>query len=65
MCKRDYIYNPATCSCETGKYVGRIIDDLVITSDEIIDAVVKSYDKETKTVPTNFKFLVSKISKNF
>ena len=62
MCKRDYIYNPATCSCETGKYVGSIIDDLVITSDEIIDAVVKSYDKETKT---DFKFLVSKISKNF
>ena len=40
------IWNPATCSCENGKYEGSIIDDSVITSDEIIE--------ETKTVPTNF-----------
>ena len=35
--KKDYIWNPATCSCENGKYVGNIIDDSVLTWDEITD----------------------------
>ena len=43
--KKDYIWNPATCSCDNGKYVGSIIDDSLIMCDEIIE--------ETKTVPTN------------
>ena len=30
------------------------MNDLVITCDEIIDAESKSYDEETKTIPTNF-----------
>ena len=42
---KDYILNPATCSFKNGKYVGSIIDDLLITWDEIIDT--------TKTVPIN------------
>ena len=46
VCKKAYIWNPATCSCENGKYLATIIDDSVITCDEIIE--------ETKTVPTNF-----------
>ena len=41
------IMNPATCSCENGKYLASIIDNSVITCDEITDA-------ETKTIPTNF-----------
>ena len=41
--EKDYIYNPATFSC---KYVGSIINDSVITCDEVIE--------ETKTFPTNF-----------
>ena len=36
--KKDYIWNPATCRCENGKDLASIIDDLVITCDEIIDA---------------------------
>ena len=39
MCQKNYIWNPATCSCENGKY-----DDSVVIWDKII--------KETKTVPT-------------
>ena len=35
MCKRDYIWSPATCNCENGKYLASIIDDSVTTSDEI------------------------------
>ena len=44
--KKDYIWNPSTCSCENGKCLASIMDDSVITCDEIIE--------ETKTVPTNF-----------
>ena len=45
--KEDYIWNPATCSCENGKYLVSITDDdSVITCDEIIE--------ETKIIPTNF-----------
>ena len=44
MCEKDYIWNPATCSCENGKYLASIIDDSVITCDEITE--------ETKTVIT-------------
>ena len=42
-CKRDYIWNPATCICEKGRYPRSIIDDSVMC-DEIIE--------ETKTLPT-------------
>ena len=27
VCKIDYIWNPATCSCENGKYLASIMDD--------------------------------------
>ena len=35
MCEKDYIWNRATCSGENGKYLAGIIDDSVITCDEI------------------------------
>ena len=46
--EKDYISNPAICSCENGKYLARIIDNSVVTCDEVIDV------EETKTVTTNF-----------
>ena len=46
--QKYYIWNPAICSCENGKYLASIIDDSVITCNEIISAEDKSYDKETK-----------------
>ena len=46
MCKKDYICNPATFSCENGTYLSIIIDDSVIMCDEIVET--------KKTVPTNF-----------
>ena len=33
ICEKGYIWNPARCSCENGKYLGSIIDNLVITCD--------------------------------
>ena len=52
MYKKDYTLNPATCSCENGKYLASIIDDLVITCDEIIE--------ETKTENSHKKFFYEK-----
>ena len=46
VCEKDYIWNPTTCSCENGKYLANIMDDSVITCDEII----KSNNEETKIV---------------
>ena len=32
MCaKKNYIWNPATCSCKNGKYVGSIFSNSVVT----------------------------------
>ena len=46
MCQKDYIWSPATCSCENGKYLV-IRNNSEITCDEIIE-------EETKTVTANF-----------
>ena len=47
-CKKHHICeNPATCNCKNGKYLSSIIDDSLITCDEIIV-------EERKAVPTNF-----------
>ena len=51
VCERDYICNPATCSCENGKYLASIMDDFTIMCDEVIE----SHNGETKTISTNFK----------
>ena len=48
--KNDYSWNPATCSCENGKYLAIFMDDSAIMCDDVLE----SYAKETKTIPTNF-----------
>ena len=35
--KKDYIWNPAICSCENGKYLASTIADSVSTCDIIIE----------------------------
>ena len=54
VCQKDYVCNPSACSFENGKYLVSIMDDLVITCDNIRDAETKSNDEETKTPPRNF-----------
>ena len=54
VCEKDYVCNPSACSFENGKYLVSIMDDLVITCDNIRDAETKSNDEETKTPPRNF-----------
>ena len=36
---KSYIWNPATCICESGKYLQSIIDNSLIMCDEITNAV--------------------------
>ena len=45
ICEKDYVWNPATCNC-----LASIMDDSTIICDEVI----KSCDKEIKTIPANF-----------
>ena len=47
MCAKKYIYirNAATCSCKNGKYARSIIDDSVITCDEIIGTTKSTLTK--------------------
>ena len=52
ICKKFDIWNPATCSCKNDRYLASIIDNSVITCEEITDVDAKSYDEETKTVTT-------------
>ena len=33
MSRKDYVWNPATCNCENGKYLASVMDDSVITCD--------------------------------
>ena len=36
VCEKDYVWNPATCNCQKGKYLASIMDDSAIVCDEII-----------------------------
>ena len=49
--QKDYVWNPAMCNCENGKYLVNIMDDSTIICDEVL----KLYDEEIKTIPANFK----------
>ena len=49
MCKKDYAWNPATCNFENCIYLAIIINDSVITCDEI-KGTTKTVS--TKTFPT-------------
>ena len=42
VCEKDYVWNPATCNCENGKYLASVIDDSATMSNDIIE----SYDDE-------------------
>ena len=44
-CKTHYIWNPATCTGENGKYLGSGTDNSVITCDEVME--------EIKIIPAN------------
>ena len=52
MCEKDSVWNHITNPSKNGKYLESIIDDSVITCDQIIE-VIKTIPKK-KTIPINF-----------
>ena len=54
VCKKYFVWNPAACTCKNDKYLASIIDDSVLTCEEMKES------KETKTILKN----ISK-TKNF
>ena len=59
--QKDYIWNPSTCTCKNSKYLASIIDDSVITCDEIMETTIKIQWKsfqqkrfQQKTITSNF-----------
>ena len=50
ICEKDYVWNPAICNCENGKFLASIMDDSVIKCDKVLEP----YDEEIKTIPANF-----------
>ena len=52
--EKGHIWKPATCTCENGKNLGSIIDDLVNICDEIINTANSASTNVMCTVSTNF-----------
>ena len=50
FCKKDCIWNPAICSCESRKYLASLMDDSTIKCDESID----SYSEQNKNYSDKF-----------
>ena len=57
VCEKGYIWNPTTCSCESGRYVKGVVDDSVIKCDEIIETTKSNMTKTAlaKSIPASFK----------
>ena len=64
MCaKKVHIRNPRTCTCENGRYLENIINDSVVTCDEIIDALrselINFNDQKATCKMKNFYILLT------
>ena len=55
---KDYVWNPATCNCENGKYLASIMDDstIICDNDEKITTVPSSFNE--KKVPVKHKVFI-------
>ena len=49
VCEKNYVWNPSLCTCENGKYLGSINDNLIVTCGEIIE-VTETVSR--KNIPT-------------
>ena len=56
VCEKDYVWNPATCNCENGKYLASFMYNPTIICDEVIDAdaEAKSNGEAKSYNETNF-----------
>ena len=55
---KDYIWNPSTCICENRKYLASVMDDSVITCNEIIEETVPTNFNEKKAICKMQKFYI-------
>ena len=53
-CKKDYVWNPTTCSCKNGEYLRSSIYDSRITSNKFVNAA----NSISTNVPTNVTCIV-------
>ena len=56
VCEKDYVWNPATCNCENGKYLTSIMDDSVIECDKIIYTEKTNFNEKNITSKTKFLY---------
>ena len=56
--EKDYVWNPATCNCENGKYLASIMDDSVITCDEIINVKETNFNEKNITYRTQNVYIL-------
>ena len=50
LCENDYVWNPATCTCENRKYLASIMDKTIW--DELIDETETSFNEKNITCKT-------------
>ena len=48
VCEKDYVWNPATWNCENGKYLASVMDDSMISCNEIINVMETNFMKKIK-----------------
>ena len=56
ICEKDFIWNPATCNCENGKYLASIMDKIIC--DEIIDVKEKNFNEKNITFKTQSFYIL-------
>ena len=61
VCKKDYIWNPITSTCEIGKYLQSIIPDSVSTCDKNLEVTISARTKVFRRNYSNKNYS----SKNF
>ena len=56
VCGKDYLWNPATCDCENGKYLANIMDKIIC--DEIIDVKETNFNEKNITCKTQSFYIL-------
>ena len=54
--KKDYVWNPATCNCENGKYLASIMDKTIC--DEVIDVKEMNFNEKNITCKTQSVYIL-------
>ena len=57
---KDYVWNPATCNCENGKYLASIMDDstIICDNDEKIRTVSSSFNEKKVACKTQSFYIL-------